>query len=150
MAARGGQQQLGRHDHQFLHNFRFAQVNPTADASNSTATFDDTGLAISGGSTVNIGGGPTGVAATSIIVSNSGGTYNFTGNGSVTATQFIKNGTGTLLLNTTVIAPVSVTAGTMAGAGTIYGSLTVGGTSGPAVVTPGATPSTVGTLTIDQ
>ncbi len=99
---------------------------------------------------MNIGGGATGVAATSIIVSNTGGTYNFTGTGSVTATQFIKNGAGTLLLNTTVVAPVSVTAGTMAGAGTIYGSLAVGGTSGPVVVTPGATPSTVGTLTIDN
>jgi fibronectin-binding autotransporter adhesin len=127
-----------------------SRVNPTADASSSAATFDDTGLLISGGSTVNVGGGATGVAATSIVVSNSAGTYNFTGTGSVTATQFIKNGAGTLLLNTTVIAPVSITAGTMAGAGTIYGSLTVGGTSGPTVVTPGATPSTIGTLTIDN
>ena len=101
-------------DHQFLDNFRFA-VNPTADASNSAATFDDTGLAISGGSTVIVGGGTTGVAATSVIISNSGGAYNFTGTGSVNTTQFLKNGTGTLLLNTTVIAPVSVTTGTLAG-----------------------------------
>ncbi len=125
-----------------------SQVNMTADATNSTATFDDTGLAISGGSTVNIGGGANGVAASAIVVSNTGGAYNFTGTGSVTAAQFVKNGTGTLQLNTTVIASVNVTAGTMAGAGTIYGALSVGGTAGPAVVTPGATPSTIGTLTI--
>ena len=45
-----------------------------------------------------------------------------------------------MLVNNTLIGSVSVTGGTL-GAAVDYGSLAVGGTSGPAVVTPGATPS---------
>jgi autotransporter-associated beta strand protein len=127
-----------------------SRVNPTADASSSAATFDDTGLLISGGSSVNVGGGANGVSAYSVVVSNSAGTYSFSGTGSLTTTQITKNGAGTMLLNTTVVAPVSVTAGTMAGNGTIFGTLTVGSTSGPAVVTPGTNTSTIGMLTINN
>jgi autotransporter-associated beta strand protein len=127
-----------------------SRVNPTGDASSSAATFDDSGLLVSGGSLVNVTGGSNGVSAYSVVVSNSAGTYNFSGTGSLTATQFTKNSTGTLFLNTTVAAPVNLTAGTTAGNGTIYGSLTVGGTSGPAVFTPGANTSTIGTLTVNN
>jgi fibronectin-binding autotransporter adhesin len=121
-----------------------AQVNLTGDASSSAATFDDTGLL--NGSTVNVGGGTLGASAYTIVVSNSAGTYNFTG-GTASAEQLSKNGAGTLLINNTIVAPVSVTAGTLGGKGTIVGPVTVG--SG-ATLTPGSTVSTVGQLTVSE
>ena len=115
------------------------QVNLTGDVSSSNATFDDTGLA--NGSTVNV---TAAVNALSLTVSNSAGTYTFTGSGSVTAGQVSKTGAGTLLVDTTFLAPVSVSAGILGGSGSIGGLTVSGGT-----VTPGATVSTVGQLTIN-
>ncbi|MGO9115295.1 MAG: beta strand repeat-containing protein [Thermoguttaceae bacterium] len=115
------------------------RISLTGDVSSSNATFDDTGLATGG--TVNVVGAQN---ALSLTVSNTGGTYTFTG-GTITAEQLSKTGAGTLLVNSTLLAPVSVTAGTLGGNGSI-GPLTVG--SG-ATVTPGATVSTIGQLTIN-
>ena len=103
----------------------------TADASSSNATFDDNGLT-GGSATVNIVGQQS---AISLTVSNSAGTYTFSGTGSIQAAELYKSGSGTLLVNNSFLAPVSVTAGLLGGTGSI-GPLTVasGGT-----VTPGAT-----------
>ena len=116
------------------------QVSLANDVSSSNAIFDDTGLV--NGSTMNIVGTQN---ATSITVSNSGGTYTFSGSGAINALSLNKIGSGTLLLNTTVQAPVSVSAGTLGGNGSI-GPLSVGAGG---TVTPGATVSTPGQLTIN-
>jgi fibronectin-binding autotransporter adhesin len=115
------------------------QTGTAGDASSNAATFDDLGLA-NGGATVNVLGSPI---ANAVVVSNSAGTYTFTG-GTVTA-SLNKTGNGGLLLNNTLIGTLTVTAGTMGGSGTVAGSLTVG--SG-AILTPGTTLATVGQLTI--
>jgi len=115
------------------------RVSPLGDVSSSNATFDDTGLA--NGSTVNI---VSAQYAGAITVSNSSGTYTFSG-GTVTTGQMAKNGSGTLLVNSMLQSPVNLTAGTLGGNGSI-GSVTVG--SG-ATLTPGATVSTIGQLSIN-
>jgi len=116
-----------------------SRVSPFSDVSSSNATFDDTGLA--NGSTVNVVGTQY---AGAITVSNSSGTYVFSG-GTIGTGQLTKTGSGTLLVNAALQSPVAVTAGTLGGNGSI-GSVTVG--SG-ATLTPGATVSTIGQLTIN-
>ncbi len=116
------------------------QVNLVGNVGSNNATFDDTGLV--NGSTVNV---PTAVNALSLSVTNTGGTYTFTGPGSVTAGTVSKTGSGALVINTALNATVSITAGTLGGNGTILGPVTVG--SG-ATLTPGATVSTVGQMTM--
>jgi autotransporter-associated beta strand protein len=115
------------------------QAGLAATAAFNNATFDDTGLA-SGGGTVNIVGAQS---ATSLTVSNSAGTYTFSG-GTLTAGQLSKTGNGTLFINTTLLSPVSVSAGILGGTGSIGQATISGGT-----LTPGITVSTVGQLTIN-
>ena len=74
------------------------QANLAATAAPNNAIFDDSGLA--NGGTVNIVGPQS---AVSLTVSNSAGTYTFSG-GTVTAGQLSKTGNGTLLINTTLLA----------------------------------------------
>ena len=122
-----------------------AQAGSTTSVSTFVATFDDTGLAM--GSTVTVLGSQL---ASGMTVSNSAGTYTFSGTGSIGVPQLNKTGAGEMLLNTTLQGTsVIVSAGTLGGNGSILnGSLTVGTTAGGATLIPGATLAGGGELTI--
>jgi fibronectin-binding autotransporter adhesin len=111
----------------------------TANVTNNWASFDNTGLA--NGSLVNIVGAQS---TQGISVSNSAGsTYTFSG-GMVTASVLAMSGSGALVVNTMLQAPVYLNAGILSGTGSI-GALTAGAGS---VITPGSL-TTPGNLTIN-
>ncbi len=111
----------------------------TADVTNNWASFDNTGLG--NGSLVNIVGSQS---TQGISVSNSSGsTYTFSG-GTVNAALLAMSGSGALVLNSVLQAPVYLNAGILSGTGSI-GALTAGAGG---VITPGSL-TTPGNLTIN-
>ena len=134
-------------------------------ANNTIGSLEGNGLVFLGDGTVAIGGNNLNTTFAGTITEQGGvhqggpGSISKTGTGTLTLTTTNDYSAGTtvesgsLLVNNTTgsatgSGPVNVAGGTLAGAGTITGPLTVGnGTSG-GTLAPGATSSTIGTLTV--
>ena len=134
-------------------------------ANNTIGSLEGNGLVFLGAGTLAIGGNNLNTTFAGTITEQGGvhqggpGSISKTGTGTLTLTTandysagttiesgslFVNNTTG----SATGSGPVNVVVGTLAGAGTITGPLTVGNGSSGATLAPGATSSTIGTLTV--
>jgi autotransporter-associated beta strand protein len=136
-------------------------------ADNTIGSLEGNGVVYLGAGTLAIGGNNINTTFAGTITEQGGvhqggpGSISKTGTGTLTLTSpndysagttvesgslFVNNTSG----SATGSGPVSVTGGTLAGAGTITGPLTVGNGSSGATLAPGATSSTIGTLTVQD
>jgi autotransporter-associated beta strand protein len=145
-------------------NIDFSRVGV---ADNAIGSLEGNGLVFLGDGTLAIGGNNINTTFAGTITEQGGvhhggpGSISKTGTGTLTLTTandysagttiesgslFVNNTTG----SATGSGPVNVVGGTLAGTGTITGPLTVGNGSSGATLAPGATSSTIGTLTVQD
>jgi autotransporter-associated beta strand protein len=143
-------------------NIDFSRVGV---ADNTIGSLEGNGLVFLGDGTLAIGGNNINTTFAGTITEQGGihqggpGAISKTGTGTLTLTTandytagttiesgslFVNSATG----SATGSGPVNVVGGTLAGAGTITGPLTAGNGSSGATLAPGATSSTIGTLTV--
>jgi autotransporter-associated beta strand protein len=145
-------------------NIDFSRVQV---ADNTIGSLEGNGLVFLGDGTLAIGGNNINTTFAGTITEQGGvhhggpGSISKTGTGTLTLTTANDYSAGTtiesgsLFVNNTTgsaagSGPVNVAGGTLAGAGTITGPLTVGNGSSGATLAPGATSSTIGTLTVQD